>query len=136
MAILTDKSKKPAMAMVYVFLIINAIVITLRRLFNTYQIDYGVVMVGNIVLFLIALFTFTKSARALDNPNPHAFVRSYYAGFLIRLLLIAGIAFIYIYLQDGKINKAALFICMGIYAIYSAIEVSALRKILNEKKNA
>lgn len=117
-------------------IVINGIFILLPVFEIPAAIDTTVVLIGNFILFLLALFTFIRSAKALDNPNPHAFVRSYYAGFLIRLLVIAGAAFIYIYMNNGIVNKPALFICMGIYAVYSVIEVSALRKILNEKKNA
>jgi hypothetical protein len=131
-----DKARKPIMGMVYAFVIINAIAISLKFFLKNIQVDSPVILVGNLLLFALAVFTLMSSAKSIDDPNPHAFVRSYYAGVLIRLAVIAVAAFTYIYVNNGNVNKAALFICMAIYAVYSAIEVSALRKILRGKSNA
>jgi hypothetical protein len=35
-----------------------------------------------------------------------------------------------------EVNKPALFTCVGIYFIYTFIEIAALMKLLKEKKNA
>lgn len=128
--------KKPVAKMLAVFLLINSLVILFKTDLVEKGIDYTVIFAGNIILFLLGFFTLSRSLKAIDNPNPHVFVRSFYAGFLIRLFVCAIAAFIFIYSRNGNVDKGSLFICMGIYAIYSMIEVAALRKVLNEKKNA
>jgi hypothetical protein len=35
-----------------------------------------------------------------------------------------------------EVNKASLFFCMGLYIVYTVIEVSALVKMAKQKKNA
>ena len=126
----------PLMIMLEVFIALTILALLARNYLESRGADLSVVLTGNLILFLIGVFTLRKSLKAIEDPNPHAFVRSFYAGFLIRLAVIAAAAFIYIYSQDGKVNRIALFICMGIYAVYSIVEVSSLRKVLSGRKNA
>lgn len=135
---MTDpKNKKRSIQLIlFVFVLINSLVFLFRDFLEKNAIDHTVVLVGNVLLFLIALFTMLQSLKSINNTNPQVFVRSVLTGFIIRLFLCAIAAFVYIYMNDGKVNKPALFICMGIYAIYAAIEVNSLRKGLKEKKNA
>ena len=128
--------KKPVGKMIAVFLLVNSLIVLFRSQLIERGVELTVVFAGNIILFLLGFFTLSRSLKAIDNPNPHVFVRSFYAGFLIRLFVCAIAAFIFIYSRNGNVDKGSLFICMGIYAIYSMIEVAALRKALNEKKNA
>ncbi|MFV0606760.1 MAG: hypothetical protein ACK5NK_13055 [Niabella sp.] len=134
----TTKNKgwqNPVTMIILTFVLLNAVVFLSKTLLESKGMDVKVVLTGNLILFLLCIFTLKRSMKAIDNPNPHVFVRHYYGGFLIRLLAIAVAAFIYIYSSNGNISRITLFSFMGIYAIYSAIEVSSLRKILKEKKN-
>lgn len=128
--------QKPVTAMIIVFIIITALGFLLQNQLEMRKVDPDVLLGGNLILFLLSLFTLRRSATAINDPNPHAFVRSYYAGFLIRLAGVAAAAFFYIYSMQGKVTRESVFVFMGLYAIYSMIEVSALRKMLKEKKNA
>jgi len=55
---------------------------------------------------------------------------------MIKLFICVIAALIYIFLFRKDVNRAALFTCMGLYLIYTFIEVSVLTKMLKEKKNA
>jgi hypothetical protein len=50
--------------------------------------------------------------------------------------VIAIAAFIYIQMAKKEVNKPALFACMGLYLVYTFIEISTLTKMLKQKKNA
>lgn len=127
--------KTPVRIMIIVFVIISSFFIFGKNALQEHQVDTAVVLAGNLLLFLISLLNMVRSANAIDKPNPHVFVRVFYSGFIIRLFVCAIAAFIYIYTQQGRINKPALFICLGIYIIYSLIETTTLKKIFNNKKN-
>ncbi len=127
--------QKPFAVMILVFVVITAIGFLLQNQLEGKKVDTDVVLGGNLILFLLSLFTLRRSAAAINDPNPHAFVTSYYAGFLIRLAGVAAAAFFYIYSMQGNVTKESVFVFMGLYAIYSMIEVSTLRKMLKEKKN-
>lgn len=117
------------------FVIITIATIAAKNWLAAQLIDYRVVLGGNILLFLISVVTTTMSVKALNNPNPHAFVRAVYAGFLIRLFTCAIAAILYIVFAKDGVNKYGLFLSMLTYFVYTAIEVSAIQKILREKKN-
>jgi len=127
--------KTPVRIMIAVFVVISGLFIFGKSELQKSNVDTTVVLAGNLLLFLISLLNIIRSANAIDKPNPQVFVRVFYSGFVIRLFACAIAAFIYIYTQQGRINKPALFICLGIYIIYSLIETTTLKKIFNNKKN-
>lgn len=126
----------PTRLMVLVFALLSAFFIVFRDILAAKGVDANVLIIGNILLFLVGVFTVRNGLKAIGNPNPHVFVRAFYAGFIIRLFVCAIAAFIYIYLNDGKVGKASLFACLGIYVLYNIIEVSSLKNALRNNKNA
>jgi Ca2+/Na+ antiporter len=55
---------------------------------------------------------------------------------MIKLFICLIAALIYIFLFRKNLNRPALFTCMGLYLVYTFIEVSVLTKMLKQKKNA
>lgn len=131
----TNKDMNPLRLMLLVFALLTCFFLIFKDFLVKTGLDTSVLLAGNIILFLVGLYTVKSGLKAIDNTNPHVFVRVFYAGFIIRLFVCALAAFIYIYLNDGKVNKYSLFACLGIYILYSVIEVSTLRKALRENKN-
>ncbi|MFT3901707.1 MAG: ATP synthase subunit I [Niabella sp.] len=131
---MAQNKKNPASVMTLVFILISILLIILKFTLKTSGIDFNVLLTGNLILFVLGVFTTHRSLKAIDDPNPHAFVRSFYAGFLIRLAVCAAAAFVYIYMYKDNVNRGALFGCLAFYAIYSIIETATLRKKLHQKK--
>ena len=44
--------------------------------------------------------------------------------------------FVYIMMNKKEVNKPSLFFCMGLYVVYTIIEVSGLMKVNKQKTNA
>jgi glucan phosphoethanolaminetransferase (alkaline phosphatase superfamily) len=133
-----DSSKKgfnPLKLMILVFVLLSAFFLVFREMLTKAGADANVLIVANIILFLIGIFTVQNGLKAVSNPNPHVFVRVFYTGFIIRLFACAIAAFVYIYWTDGKVNKVSLFGSLGIYILYNVIEVSSLQKALRNNKN-
>ncbi|MCH5714987.1 hypothetical protein [Niabella hibiscisoli] len=133
-----DASKKgfnPLKLMILVFVLLSAFFLIFRETLTKAGADTNVLIVANIILFLIGIFTVRNGLKAIGNPNPHVFVRVFYTGFIIRLFACAIAAFVYISLTDGKVNKVSLFASLGIYILYNVIEVSSLQKALRNNKN-
>jgi len=99
-------------------------------------VDQSVLILGNLLLFVVTAFSFAVSYRGLKATNPHAFVRSVYGSVMIKFFVFAIAAFIYIQSAKAAVNKSGLFICMGLYLVYTFMEVSVLTKLLKNKKNA
>ena len=131
-----QKKRRPFLSIVIVFIILNAFFITGKGLLDRWGIDQAVLIFGNLVIFIVTAVSFFISYKGLKNPNPHAFVRSVYSSFIIKFFVFAIAAFIYIQTAKDAVNKPALFICMGLYLVYTFLEVSVLTKLLRKKADA
>jgi hypothetical protein len=117
---------------VLVFIIVTAICIFLKPRLAQKNIDTNVVLGGNILLFLLTLLSSFMHARALKDPNPNAFVRSVMSAMIMKLFAIAAGVLIYLFLAGKDKNVAGIVICMGLYIVYTAIEVKGT-STLNKK---
>ena len=118
------------------FVLVGLIVITGKGLLNKWGVDLTVLVIGNLVLFLATSVSFAISYKGLKSANPHAFVRSVYGSVMIKFFVFAIAAFIYIQSAKAAVNKPALFVCMGLYLVYTFLEVSVLTKLLRKKADA
>jgi heme/copper-type cytochrome/quinol oxidase subunit 3 len=107
-----------------------------RDVLEKKRIDTWVLLIGNFILFISTSLSFYVSQKSISSPNPNSSVRSLYGSFMIKFFLIAISAFIYILAVKKNVNKPALIICMGLYLVYTIIEVASLQKLLKQKKNA
>lgn len=119
-----------------VFIVLNGFLISGKNMLQRWNIDRDVVIIGNALLFIITLISFLLALRGLKNPNPHAFVRSVYMSVMLKLFTCIIAAFVYISMYQSNLNKPALFICMGLYLVYTFLEIAGLMKLLKQKKNA
>ena len=126
---------KLARPMILFFILFNALLITGKSFFLRKGIDQEVVIIGNLLLFVVTIVTYIISYRSLFAKNPNVFIRAMYGGFVIKFFVIAIAAFIYIMSARKEVNKPALFICMGLYLIYTVLEVTALFRVLKSKKH-
>ena len=124
------------MPVIVFFFVLNGFLLIAKEIPKDWKVDWNVVFLGNSLLFLITFVSFSLAQRGLKNPNPHAFVRSVYGSVMIKLFACIIAAFVYISIYKSNLNKAALFICMGLYLVYTFLEISALMKLLKQKKNA
>ncbi|MBI1344531.1 MAG: hypothetical protein GC171_16545 [Terrimonas sp.] len=100
------------------------------------NIDKDVVIIGNAFIFLVTLISFMMSAKGLLSKNNHAFFRLIYGSFILKLFLLAAVAFAYIMVMKKDVNKPGLFMCMGLYLVYTFIEVRGLMILSKNNKNA
>ncbi|MEO7925012.1 MAG: hypothetical protein ABIR30_15125 [Chitinophagaceae bacterium] len=120
----------------FAFSFLAIILLDRINVFEKNGIEYTVVLGGNLILFAATVLSFIVSMRSLRSTNPNASVRSLYGSFMIKFFVIAVAAFIYILVAKKNVNKPALMICMGLYLVYSFLEVSSLQKLLKQKKDA
>lgn len=120
---------------VLLFVVINALAIAAASKLAAWNIDQNVLIGGNLFLFAITFFSFLIAERGLQNKNPNAFMRSVYGSIMFKMFLAIIAAFIYISIYKKGLNKAGLFICMGLYLVYTFLEVSILTKMLRRKPN-
>jgi hypothetical protein len=98
-------------------------------------VDFRVLQIGNALLFALSFISLRMSSGALTHQNVQVFLRLVYGSFIMKFFVIAIGAFIYIAIYKKNVNKPALFGCIGLYFIYTFIEVRSVI-IQSKKKNA
>jgi hypothetical protein len=121
---------------VIIFIFLNAFALLFKSKLESWGFDSSVVIPGNLLLFIISFISFRMGAKGLGSKSNPLFFRMVYGSFILKLLLLAAAAFIYIMSAKKNVNKPALFLCMGLYVVYTFIEVSALMKTGKRKTNA
>ena len=121
---------------IMIFLILNSWFLLMMKRLESWGFDYSVLVFGNIIVFGTSLLSYWMAVKGLTTKNNHAFFRWVYGSIMIKLFLLAGIAFVYIMMNKKEVNKPALFFCMGLYIVYTFIEVSGLMKVNKQKTNA
>lgn len=121
---------------IMVFLVLNSALLIMMNRLEDWGFDYTVLVFGNLVIFGISFLSYWMAVKGLTTKNNHAFFRWVYGSIMMKLFLLAGVAFIYIVMNKKEVNKPSLFFCMGLYIIYTFIEVSALMKVNKQKTNA
>src|SRR5688500_7401441 len=127
---MTQNRVKPLVPLIVFFLILNGFFIGARGLLEKWGADYEVLIIGNVVVLVSPLISFLIARKGLAHANPHAFVRSIMGSMMIKMFVFIILAFIYIASLKKNLNKPALFTLMGLYLVYTFIEVSILTKLL------
>ena len=133
---ITRRRFKALLPLIVLFVVLILFFVLGDALLKKWGADQPVLITGTLIIFLVTWLSFTVTAGGIHNPNPHAFVRSVYISFLIKFFLFIIAAFIYIFMYRKGLNKPSLFGCMGIFLVYTFMEVAALMKLLKEEKNA
>ncbi len=117
------------------FIIINCISLGFVKWLDAKGIDHKVLVAANLILFVLTLITSRIHVNALQNENPHAFVRGVTLSSFIKLMVIAISAFAYFIIARDKISVYAVIVSMIFYVIYTVIEVRNAMRI-NSQRNA
>lgn len=126
---------KQIFPLVFLFIIVNTFLLTMPAFFEQHGIDREVLIIANSLLFLTNFVAFFLQRRALQNKNPNVFVRSMMGSMMIKMVILLGAFLVYVILFGKTVNKPAIYISLGLYVLYLAVEVMIVMK-LNKQKNA
>lgn len=118
---------------VIVFVILTLVFFLIRGTLKPLNIDGDFILSANVLLFVLTWFSFWLQSRHIHSPSIHAFIRGVYGSVLVKMLFIIAALFIFIVASGNKINTGAVLISMGIYIIYSSLEVYQLMKMVKKK---
>ena len=113
-----------------VYLIIWGVLKTGENFWSQLGVNLTVLHGAHLLLWLVTLFTYRMAARSFSNPNPQVSVRALMGGMLIKFLVIALGAFVYIIFQRKQVNIPALVGAAALYVVYTALETNWLLKAL------
>lgn len=114
-----QKEFRPVLAM---FFAVLALVLLQQNKGLNLPINSMFIIVVNCMLFIMALFNF-KRISEVDLKNPNAMVRSVMMGTMLKFIVFGGAALWYASQKKAPIGTNNLFIAMGLYLIYTWIEI-------------
>jgi hypothetical protein len=129
------RNKAPFLPIIILFVVLNVFFLSGKSLLQRWGADQDVLIIGNAILFFLTIISYLIAQKGLKNSNTHFFIRSVLGGIMIKLFVTIIVAFIYISIFKKEINKPGLFTCMGLYLVYTFMEVSVLTKQLKLKAN-
>ena len=115
---------------------IMIVIMIFKKPLASFGFDINFLIFANLLLYLLSYFSFIIQVKGIAAKSAHAFVRGLYASLMLKMFVVIGAIFIYIYVFGGIVNMPALFIAMVIYLFYTSIEVVQLMKIARKKPNA
>lgn len=96
--------------------------------------DMASLMIGNVTLALVSLLSFNIIRRGIRSGNANAFVRAKMTGTMLKFFICIAILLIYIFVKERVIHKPSLFLFLGMYVVYSAIEAVPLSRLARKKE--
>ncbi|HEX4959107.1 MAG TPA: hypothetical protein VFV46_13075 [Lacibacter sp.] len=128
-------NRKRFLPLLGLFIAVTSFANLFRDFLSGKGIDADVLVIGNVLIFLISLLSLYFHIKGFLDKNVQVFLRSVYGSLMIKMFGLAAIAAIYILVMKKEVNKPALFICMGLYVLYTIIEIRQVFHLLKEKKN-
>jgi hypothetical protein len=99
------------------------------------NIDKTVVMAGNLILLTLTLLSLYLSQKALKHNTTAGFLRNAYGGFMLKLFVGAGAVVLYAMTAGKNLNRNGIFVCIGLYFLYTVLEKSSLMRWNKQQKN-
>src|SRR5277367_2305438 len=92
----------------FLFLTSSLIFLALKNLSTETTVNYNVLILGNLLLFVVSWISIRMSTRAVQHENVQVFLRLMYGSFILKFFVLAIAAFIYISIFKKEVNKPAL----------------------------
>lgn len=122
------KKGSPQRPILLFFILLNGLFILFKAKLMALGFDGDMLIIGNGILFLMTFISSKLLKSSLHAVNSAAFLRGVYGSFLIKFFIVAITVLIYAFLNRSHINKPGLFTLMGLYLVYTFIEISTLLK--------
>jgi hypothetical protein len=104
------------------FVLMNTMGLYCIYFFPIKGIKLSFILVVNLMLFVLALFNFWRIQK-MDLSKPNQMVQSVMMGTLVKMMIFAIAALIYSRQNLGPVGLITLFISMGIYIMYTFLEI-------------
>jgi hypothetical protein len=123
---LFDKQMMPLWT---VFLLVSGLLVIFWNKLPAKQINPWVVLIGNALLFGIALLNIAYHRASLQKKNPQAVLRSVMGATMVKLFVLAALVIIYLVSAGSARSIYGVIACMGLYIIYSWLETKILLQL-------
>lgn len=128
-----QKNKHWSIPFISIFVIIAGVVLAFAAKLDDYKINWVVVMGANIILFVFSILNIYFQQKNINNPNQAAVIRGVMAGTFLKLMGLAAAALIYLVAAGANRSVNAVFAGMGLYIVYTWLEVKISLKLKPKK---
>lgn len=115
-------SFKKFLPVLALFMFINAIGLYSINFLPIEGVKMPFVLVVNGMLFALSLLNFRR-VQKMDIHKPNQMVQSVMLGTLIKMMVFAVAALVYSKQQKGPVGLITLLISMGLYLVYTYVEI-------------
>ena len=126
---MNSQKRKLFLPLLILFIMVNGLSLVFSQALKKHQLDNEVVIVANTLLFLISAISLFMQIKGATNTNPHAMVRGVMGSVVMKLFVLGTAAFLYLYMAGEQKSVNALFVSMGLYIVYTWLEVRIALKI-------
>ena len=119
-----------------VFIVVTVLAFVLSAWLTANNINYLVVIGANGLLLALTGLSMMLQVKAVANPNPNVFVRSIMGGTFLKLMVILVALVIYLVAAGKNRSIYAVFVGMGLYIVYTIVEVKGLMELNNTKNGS
>lgn len=125
-----------SVVVIVLFILVNAAAFIFKTFLHDNGFGIKFLLAANFLLFCLSMIAFIIQVRGLQSVNTNVFIRSVYTSLLVKIFIVIIALAVYLFITKGKINKPSVFTAMGLYILYTFIEVKQLMKISRRKTNA
>lgn len=118
-----------------IFIFVNCLLVLFHKDLTSWNMNYLVLVYGNLILFAATGLSFYLFFRSLGNENPHAFVRVLYASLLIKMGFSLVATLLYVFFAGREVSKPAILGCFVLYLLYTFTEVKVLMRLSKKSPN-
>ena len=111
------------MPLIVLWVLVNGLSLVFKTFLQKNGTDISVVIAANTLLFLICMYGLLSQLKLMSSTNPHAMVRGVMGSVVLKLFVLGTAAFVYLYAAGENKSVNALFVSMGLYLVYTWLEV-------------
>jgi hypothetical protein len=128
-------ASRPFLLFFLLFLVVSGLFIFLNNLSPAISFDLVVVLSGNFILLAATLISFLFYRKSLQNNRGQYIVRMMYSALLAKMFICLIAITAYIMVKRSGVDKLAIMLCLGLYLIYTFVELSVLMQLSKAQKN-
>ena len=121
--------------LVFIFVAVNALCVIFNNKLDGWGVNHFVVQGANLLLFLLMVGSAYIHIKAFYKPNPQAFLRSVLSATVLKLFVIAGAVFIYLFIAGEKQSLYAIAAALILYVIYTIVEMRGIMKMNKQTRD-
>jgi hypothetical protein len=116
--------QKKSQPILLLFFVVNLFGFLVQKGWLDTNLKINFLLVVNGMLLFMYFFNMIRISK-LDKANPNAMVRSVMVGTLLKMVVFIGMALVYTTQVKQPVGMATLLASMGIYLLYTWLEIKA-----------